>query len=392
MQTDNSNKWLDEVRDAMLDYQAEVPANGWDRVASVVPHSSNRWQAWQWLTVAASILLCVVIGGGYFMYNSMGEENAPKVLSKHVVKKSVEEPPFMVLQNRSVTDHPVLCLEKRSKHLSDSSVDVGAQMTDTMSVVATVANTNEERHENVNETQTLQAMDDQRQGTDIRDDDLLRPVTPNVTAASHAKNKKTSRWMFGLNIGGHGMLASTSTNNFSGIMDAPEGGGIGGTNSPVGPDEVKESGKHTSLSFGLSVEKEIFLHSFLETGVVYTLLTSDVKKSISGSLSQKIHYLGVPLRLNYQVFTSKTFQLYTGAGIMLEHSLDASRGREHISVKPWQWSTNITVGGQARLTDRMYLYLEPGVSWYINAQDDSPSIRTESPVYFHLRAGLRLSY
>lgn len=96
---------------------------------------------------------------------------------------------------------------------------------------------------------------------------------------------------------------------------------------------------HQPLSFGLTVRKE-FAHGLsLESGVNYTLLWSDVRmQSGREDISQKLHFIGVPLRLNWQFLETGRFSMYVGAGGMLEKCVSAKFGSKSVDEPKVQWS------------------------------------------------------
>lgn len=106
---------------------------------------------------------------------------------------------------------------------------------------------------------------------------------------------------------------------------------------------------HQPLSFGLTVRKE-FAHGLsLESGVNYTLLRSDVTvKYSSEDVSQKLHFIGIPLRMNWQFLERGRFSLYIGAGGMAEKCVSAKFGSESVDEPGVQWSALAAVGAQYR--------------------------------------------
>ncbi len=73
------------------------------------------------------------------------------------------------------------------------------------------------------------------------------------------------------------------------------------------------------LSFGISVRKEFGYGLSLESGLVYSLLRSDVRVSQNDeSFSQTLHMLGIPLRVNWDFLSRGDWKLYLGAGGMVE--------------------------------------------------------------------------
>lgn len=146
------------------------------------------------------------------------------------------------------------------------------------------------------------------------------------------------------------------------------------------------------LSFGLSARKE-FMHGLsLESGVVYTLLRSDVRMPFSSeAISQKLHFIGVPLRLNWRFYQTGPFQLYIGAGGMAEKCITAKFGSESRDEPGVLWSAQGVAGAQYDLGGTVGLYFEPDISYYFN-DTRLRTGRTDHPMTFTLRLGVRFSF
>lgn len=149
---------------------------------------------------------------------------------------------------------------------------------------------------------------------------------------------------------------------------------------------------HQPLSFGLSVRKE-FAHGLsLESGVNYTLLRSDVTVRYSSEdVSQKLHFIGVPLRMNWQFLERGRFSLYIGAGGMVEKCVSAKFGSKSMDEPGVQWSALAAAGAQYRLGGMVGLYFEPEASYYFT-ETALKTARTDSPLTLTLRLGVRLSF
>ena len=67
------------------------------------------------------------------------------------------------------------------------------------------------------------------------------------------------------------------------------------------------------LSFGISVRKEFGYGLSLESGLVYSLLRSDVRVSQNDeSFSQTLHMLGIPLRVNWDFLVARRLEALSG--------------------------------------------------------------------------------
>ena len=149
---------------------------------------------------------------------------------------------------------------------------------------------------------------------------------------------------------------------------------------------------HLPLSVGLSVRKEFAYGLSLESGVNYTWLRSDVRMQYaSEDVSQSLHFIGVPLRLNWQFVGRGAFSAYLGAGGMLEKCISAQFGTESVEESALQWSLLAAVGMQYRLAGPVALYFEPEASWYLTETGLHTS-RTDAPLTLTLRLGFRFSF
>ena len=71
------------------------------------------------------------------------------------------------------------------------------------------------------------------------------------------------------------------------------------------------------LVIGLSLNKSLASRWSIETGLRYTFLRSDFlseSELMNKETIQRIHYIGVPLKLNYRLFTYNGFSLYGQGG------------------------------------------------------------------------------
>lgn len=147
------------------------------------------------------------------------------------------------------------------------------------------------------------------------------------------------------------------------------------------------------LNFGISVRKNLAKGFSVESGLTYTYLASDVRyEGSSEKISQKLHYIGIPVRANWNFVNTKNFAMYVSAGGAIEKCVYGKIGTESETVKPVQLSVMGAVGAQYNINDRVGLYVEPGVSYFFDDGSSIQTIRKENPCNFTLQAGIRLTY
>ncbi|NLI99917.1 MAG: PorT family protein, partial [Bacteroidales bacterium] len=164
------------------------------------------------------------------------------------------------------------------------------------------------------------------------------------------------------------------------------------------------------VTLGVSVLYNLSERWSLTSGLTYTLLSSEL---YSGSKTdnhyhhsrQSLHYVGVPLNVNYTVWRNPKISTYVSGGGLVEKNLWGklttdfvigdqleTRNRQDIRVKPLQWSVNSAIGIQYQATRHIGLYAEPGVTYHFKNSSEVETIYKERPLNFNIRLGLRFSF
>ena len=178
---------------------------------------------------------------------------------------------------------------------------------------------------------------------------------------------------------------------------------------PTGEIEVTEKSRHyMPLVIGLSVNKSLTSRWSIETGLRYTFLRSDFlseSELMNKETIQRIHYIGVPLKLNYRIFTYNGFSLYGQGGGALDIPVYGTQSVWEYSPTlvtnganvfhihaPLQWSVEGGLGIQYHFTLSFSIYAEPSFRYYFNTGSDVKTIRQEKPFEFTIPLGLRFTW
>ena len=168
-----------------------------------------------------------------------------------------------------------------------------------------------------------------------------------------------------------------------------------------------EVNHHTPVTYGLALQYPLNSKWSLSSGVSYTRLRSDLKAGTSSSYwesRQDLHYIGVPLFVNYEISENAKVRTYAYGGGEVKKVVAAnSRTKyvvknepetftnEKLSEKPVQVSLNAGVGLEYRLHKNISLYVEPGVEYHIDDNSNLQSIYKDKPLNVNLRTGLRFT-
>ena len=179
----------------------------------------------------------------------------------------------------------------------------------------------------------------------------------------------------------------------------PDSHGTRVGNSPVYlANHEERQNFYQPISFGLSVNIPISSKFSVSTGVVYTRLSSDFT-SIANSLvyerQQKLHYVGIPLTVQYNVWQWHGLNVYATAGGQADFNVKAYMTTEGTETKlekdNLQWSVNAALGVQYNFIPQLGIYVEPGIKHYFNNGSHIQNYFKHRPTNFNLQIGLRLN-
>lgn len=202
-------------------------------------------------------------------------------------------------------------------------------------------------------------------------------------AAKAARKRRASIAVFGAGGALSQAKGPIHKSNTVAVINKPEYSGLESywdltveapSNPPSNP--LGERATHDlPLNFGISLRIPVALRLSLESGITYGFL-----HSTAGNL----HYLGVPLYLQCDVFRGQRAGVYVSGGGSLSYCI-AGGGKEH----PWQPSASVSAGAEYRIFKGVSVFGEASFSHYF---DDGSlletyySINPDTPSF---RAGLR---
>ena len=166
--------------------------------------------------------------------------------------------------------------------------------------------------------------------------------------------------------------------------------------SPTALQSHEETDHHQPVSFGLTAGYALNQRWTLTSGVVYTKLSSDFIQVFDDSRltrRQTLHYMGIPLNVNFMVWGNKKLKTYVTAGGQADFNVDAKTVKEGIKhdmpKDKLQLSTQAALGLQYDFTPHLGAYFEPGVKYYIDNKSETQNFFKDKPLNVHLQVGLR---
>ena len=235
------------------------------------------------------------------------------------------------------------------------------------------------------------------------------------------KNEEVSGWSMQLyaenltpSLGGVNSDASGGYNDFSygtmaepmpGVIPDPTAGGIYGEEyllasyKAIQRSQQGNAKHHAPVSVGLQVAFGIAPRLSLSTGLVYTRTSSDFypyAPSSSYNVHQVLHYVGIPVGLNYEFWQSGGFHAYVMAGAEADYNVKNDTEEEGVKKENAkrdrvQFSGKASLGAQNDITPKVGLYIEPGAKYYFDNGSHVENTFKDKKLNFNLQFGLRFN-
>lgn len=158
-------------------------------------------------------------------------------------------------------------------------------------------------------------------------------------------------------------------------------------------DLLEQSTHSFPIKAGLSTRLPLTERLFVTTGLEYSLYRSKYNMSCSGEKWQRVHYLGIPVRLDLVIASHSLFDVYMGGGMRGDFCLSASLAGKDIEKDGPSLSLVGAGGIQMNATKHLGIYLEPELSWMIPDENNKlVTYRSEHPLTFSVSAGIRINF
>ena len=235
------------------------------------------------------------------------------------------------------------------------------------------------------------------------------------------KNEEASGWSMQLyaenltsSLGGDNSDASGSYRDYSygtmaepmpGVIPDPTAGVIYGEEyllascKAIQRNQQVNAKHHAPVSVGLQVAFGIAPRLTLSTGLVYTRTSSDFYPYAPGSsynVHQVLHYVGIPVGLNYEFWQSGGFHAYVMAGAEADYNVKNDTEEEGVKKENAkrdrvQLSGKASLGAQYDITPKVGLYIEPGAKYYFDNGSHVENTFKDKKLNFNLQFGLRFN-
>lgn len=423
------DKWTQQFQGKLDGYEMAAPEMEWTELDNALADNAlaknkrpSMALVWGRRLAAAAAVALMVIGGARVLLPELevGRDEAPEQNSGERWLSQRQENTAGQQENTAGNEKGLLAMAEADNIQSTAAVTANIQST------AAVTDDNNINNKDVNGGIRASRSGDYQKSTSKKDDifrskkednlrskkdDIFRSEKYNhrtkyhggeLMAAVYMQNAMTANGTMG---GMTGVMNSTSVSNspYGMVSDEFRVGSLDFL-AESNPRDVRYDHSRP-IKVGLSVKYNIDNHWSLSSGLTYSYLRSSFDYSEGkafGSGVQKLHYVGLPLAASYNVVSAKKLKVYLTAGGEMQKLVSGKATMDGVNIPEedkkhdvkeggMQWSLNAAIGAEYNFVDNFGIYIEPGVSHYIDNHSSVENFYKHKPTNFSLNVGLRLS-
>ena len=409
--------WIDDLRNRLGHYETEAPEGVWSSISerlygaaapmdghlNVAP-KQRKQAATIWLIptgIAATIALLALLSYPFLHHEEPSLPTLP-TLAQEVPAAQQQ------IMEQEVIEHPTCPLNNSSEQSTSSAESqAGAFTSATEKQVVAPSSAFSDNPEQPSSSAGDKVTSPSPHSPSRRWGETTIATTPR-------RARRHARWSLSASASG-GIGSNSNLHSREGLLmlSAPSNYHTTWADSPLlgiglmnrGEEVHSEYKHHLPLRFGLNVAFYLSPRLAVESGLSYTRLTSDHTEGSYHSYhttTQKIDYLGIPLKLKYQFLSLNRIALYASAGAMAEQCISGKATtqyviqqkaqqteKQNLTSHPLQLSAQAALGVEYHFIDRFSLFAEPGVGYYFDDRSSLETIYQKRPFNFNLNLGIR---
>lgn len=423
----SKDDWTDKMREQLVDYEMPTVEDLWPAIEQALAHGKSSASKQvadthvrivrlkRWSIVAAA---CVVLGIGVTLEYIPSYDEVVKTSGQRIIVKKVKDNQYprqsLTMEDEighmdkksdgmALSAPPLLC---RSRSQSSTLLPLSLDGCEVMAEdhVDVSADTSRTCRQSVSKKQMI-AQTAQTVGNQLFSPNAC--MVKELGSGGSRQNEKWSMTLYAENgfVGGNGTLGSGAP-----LMSSSDALLNGSTmvtlasfvtakerqRALMAAENVVEKHHHQPLSIGAQFGIRLGSRLSLSAGVAYTRVVSDFGTEAYGmqsDISQILHYVGVPVGLDYEVLAVYGFHTYVSVGaeadvnVKNETKLDGER--QEVKRDCMQWSTNASLGIQYDVVPQLGVYVEPGLRYYIDNGSGIDNIFKDKKLNFGIQFGLR---
>lgn len=389
-------RWIDDIKVEMQEFESDSPKGLWESIEGRLSASkvapARSW--WGWAVAAGAL---AVAGASAFLFfrpispqEVISVEKAEPVVALNDVRP---DPSEQIVRSQEIVEPVAVSQPKEAQRPEKSAV---SQKTEALRETTAV-----QEAETAQETETVPEPESLPWEEFSQEPRVARKTPQNRVSVGLAASGAASFSQTAL-IGG-GPLFGVGLDAVS-WEDSPK---LGLAVVNQGKDIESELRHKVPVRLTLGVSYAITDRLSVVSGLSHTLLLSEYKEGTQQNYKsgeQRVEYVGVPINLKYDFYSSTRLDVYASAGLTLDKCIKANRTddyflsgenrlKEVISLgeHPFQLSAGAAFGAEYRIYDSLWLFGECGLAYFFNDRSSLEILYKERPLNATFNLGIRVA-
>lgn len=401
-------RWIDDIKAEMQEFESDSPKGLWESIEGRLPASkvapARSW--WGWAAAAGALAVAGVSAFLFFRPIAPQEVISVEKVEPVVALNDVRpEPSEQIVRSQEAVE-PVAV--SRPKEALRPEKSAASQKTEALRETTAA-----QEIETVQETMDAQEIEVSQEVETVQEPEVL-PWEDFADEERVAKKAPQSKVSVGLAASGAASFSQTALIGGGPLFgvgldavsweDSPK---LGLAVVNQGKDIESELRHKVPVRLTLGVSYAITDRLSVVSGLSHTLLLSEYKEGTQQNYKsgeQRVEYVGVPINLKYDFYSSTRLDVYASAGITLDKCIKANRTddyflsgenrlKEVISLgeHPFQLSAGAAFGAEYRIYDSLWLFGECGLAYFFNDRSSLEILYKERPLNGTFNLGIRVA-
>lgn len=401
-------RWIDDIKAEMQEFESDSPKGLWESIEGRLPASkvapTRSW--WGWAAAAGALAVAGVSAFLFFRPISPQEVISVEKVEPVVALNDVLPDPSEQIVRLQEAVEPIAVSQPKEAQRSEKSA--ASQKTDELRETTAVREV-----ETARETETVQEFEIVQEPEAVQELESL-PWEEFSQETRVARKAPQNRVSVGLAASGAASFSQTALIGGGPLFgvgldavsweDSPK---LGLAVVNQGKDIESELRHKVPVRLTLGLSYAITDRLSVVSGLSHTLLLSEYKEGTQQNYKsgeQRVEYVGVPINLKYDFYSSTRLDVYASAGLTLDKCIKANRTddyflsgenrlKEVISLgeHPFQLSAGAAFGAEYRIYDSLWLFGECGLAYFFNERSSLEILYKERPLNATFNLGIRVA-
>lgn len=430
----NNDPFKQFVKSKLANYKQEAPPNGWEKLEeSLFATQKTKVIHTKWFISSVAAIAAALVGVFFLFQNTnnvLPIQTAENKTEYQATPTQKEDKPLITKQSiEKVEETTSSSLFADNASTLQQKTPVSVKIKEKEQIILITSDNPSHKEEVVFDTPRSETSKEKSKSSDLDEETKQQMIQDFINEGKRSSDitnetkttKNKSKHAVSLS-GRSGLYASQQSNILPTTLRTSLDESYGSytmakmqtNNEEEWVNPKSETNHKQPVSFGVLTSFDLTPKLQIETGLVYTFLSSETTNKAEGFVNTEkvqFHYLGIPINLNYTLLSINKLNLFVTAGAMIEKDLDgeikyseaknivsemntgyANETSSNINQKNPQFSLAGGVGINYPIYKKTNLFGKIGGRYYINANHEYKTYYSDEKFGLDIQLGIKFNF